>query len=53
MESEIIAMVLNLYKAPEGACGNVTSGGTESLLMAIKACRDFGKEVKGIIRPEM
>lgn len=31
----------------------MTSGGTESILMACKALRDYGREVKGIKRPEI
>lgn len=31
----------------------MTSGGTESILMACKAYRDWAREVKGITRPEM
>ena len=30
-----------------------TSGGTESLLLACKTYRDWAKEEKGIIKPEM
>lgn len=40
MEREVIEMGLDLLHAPEGACGNMTSGGTESILMAVKTCRD-------------
>ena len=40
MESDVIDMGLGLLQAPEGACGNLTSGGTESILMAVKTCRD-------------
>jgi sphinganine-1-phosphate aldolase len=40
MESEVVDMGLGLLHAPEGACGNMTSGGTESILMAVKTCRD-------------
>ncbi len=40
MEGEVIDMGLGLLHAPEGACGNLTSGGTESILMAVKTCRD-------------
>ena len=40
MESEVISMGLGLLHGPEGACGNMTSGGTESILMAVKTCRD-------------
>lgn len=43
MEEEVIAMALNLFHAPESATGNMTSGGTESIVMAIKACRDWNR----------
>ncbi|KAJ3004035.1 UNVERIFIED_CONTAM: hypothetical protein HDU68_005370, partial [Siphonaria sp. JEL0065] len=33
MEAEVVSMVLNMYNAPADACGSMTSGGTESLLM--------------------
>jgi sphinganine-1-phosphate aldolase len=53
MESEVISMVLRLYKAGGGACGAFTTGGTESILMACKAYREWGREKKGITRPNM
>lgn len=31
----------------------MTSGGTESILMACKAYRDYGRETKGIKKPEI
>ena len=34
-------------------CGNMTSGGTESILMAVKSSRDYMKAKKGITSPEM
>ncbi|KAJ6347030.1 hypothetical protein OIU76_003677 [Salix suchowensis] len=34
-------------------CGNMTSGGTESILLAVKSSRDYMKAKKGIKRPEM
>src|ERR1700761_6146566 len=40
MEREVIEMGLDLFSGSDGAAGNMTSGGTESILMAIKACRD-------------
>lgn len=43
MEEEVIAMALNLFHAPVAAAGNMTSGGTESIVMAIKACRDYNR----------
>jgi glutamate/tyrosine decarboxylase-like PLP-dependent enzyme len=40
MEAEVVGMGLSLLHAPDGAAGSMTSGGTESILMAVKACRD-------------
>ena len=40
MEEEVIGIGLGLLDGPEGACGNLTSGGSESILMAVKTCRD-------------
>lgn len=61
MESEIIAMTANMLNAEavkvngpqDQVCGTVTSGGTESILMAMKAYRDWGREEKGITAPEI
>ncbi|RHZ88506.1 hypothetical protein Glove_22g74 [Diversispora epigaea] len=53
MEAEIVSMVLKLYNAPSSSAGTTTSGGTESILMACKAYRDWGKNEKGITEPEM
>jgi glutamate/tyrosine decarboxylase-like PLP-dependent enzyme len=40
MEREVVSMGLDLLKGPEGACGNMTSGGSESIFLAVKTCRD-------------
>ena len=40
MEDDVVAMGLSLLHGPDGACGNMTSGGTESIMMAVKTCRD-------------
>ena len=40
-ESEVMAGVRTLLRAPDGAAGSMTSGGTESLLLAVKAARDW------------
>jgi glutamate/tyrosine decarboxylase-like PLP-dependent enzyme len=40
MEDEVVGMGLHLLHAPEGAAGNITSGGTDSITMAVKAARD-------------
>jgi sphinganine-1-phosphate aldolase len=51
-ESEVIAMTADLLNHPEAA-GNMTSGGTESILMAVKAARDWGRAEKGIAQPRL
>ena len=52
MDAEIVAMCLRLYNCPEGA-GTTTSGGTESIMMSIRAHRDWARETKGITEPEL
>jgi sphinganine-1-phosphate aldolase len=44
LEREVVAAVADLLRGDEGVCGNVTSGGTESILMAMKASRDHARE---------
>ncbi len=39
MEAECVQMVINLFNGGTAACGVLTSGGTESILMAMKAYR--------------
>ncbi|KAH6906411.1 sphinganine-1-phosphate aldolase [Coprinopsis sp. MPI-PUGE-AT-0042] len=53
MEAEIVSMCLKMYNAPHSAAGAMTSGGTESIVMAVKTYRDWAKKVKGITEPEM
>lgn len=56
-EGEIIAMTLDMlhgHAATDGsACGSVTSGGTESILSAILAYREYAREERGLLRPQM
>lgn len=52
MEAEIVSMCLRMYNNPSGA-GTMTSGGTESIVMAVKTYRDWARAVKGITEPEM
>ncbi|MEX0683283.1 MAG: aspartate aminotransferase family protein [Dehalococcoidia bacterium] len=51
-ESEVVGMTAGLLSEPE-AVGNMTSGGTESILMAVKTARDHARAEKGITEPEM
>ena len=50
MEEEIIQMALSLLNAPDGADGSVTSGGTDSITMAIKTAREYAR-AKGRLKP--
>lgn len=42
MEAEVIAMVCNLFNGGSDACGAMSSGGTESILLSVKVsiCRE-------------
>ena len=40
MEADVVSIGLSLLNAPDGACGDMTSGGSESIFLALKACRD-------------
>ena len=51
-EAEVIAMTADLLGCPQAA-GNMTSGGTESILMAVKTARDWARAEKGITAPSM
>lgn len=51
MEREVVGSGLALLNAPPGAAGSMTSGGTDSILMAVKAARDFARKVRGVSGP--
>jgi sphinganine-1-phosphate aldolase len=53
MEAEVVAMVLGLFNAPQGAAGVSTSGGTESILMACWSARQKAYAQRGVTEPEM
>jgi glutamate/tyrosine decarboxylase-like PLP-dependent enzyme len=48
MEDEVVGMGLKLLHAPENARGTITSGGTDSITMAVKAARDYARSEKGL-----
>ncbi|MEX0801079.1 MAG: aspartate aminotransferase family protein [Dehalococcoidia bacterium] len=52
-EAEVIAMTADLLHGGPDAVGNMTSGGTESILMAIKTARDIARAERGVTDPEM
>ena len=53
LEDEIISFVSGLLHAPDTAYGVVTSGGTESCLLATKTYRDRARALRGVAEPEM
>jgi len=60
-EAEIVAMTAAMLGATAAAqtdpsdevCGTVTSGGTESILLAMKTYREWGRAEKGIVDGEI
>jgi len=50
MENELVGFACAILDAPDTAVGTVTSGGTESILLAVQAARDGRPEV---VRPRM
>jgi len=52
MEAEVVRMTASMLNGGPDATGTMTTGGTESILMAVKAYRERAKK-KGITKPEM
>ena len=52
IQSEVVGITADLLHGPE-ASGFMTSGGTESILCAVKAARERAREERGITEPEM
>jgi glutamate/tyrosine decarboxylase-like PLP-dependent enzyme len=53
-ESEVVAMGLDLLHGDAACRGAMTTGGTESIFLAVKAARDLAlKQRPGIGRPQM
>jgi glutamate/tyrosine decarboxylase-like PLP-dependent enzyme len=46
MENELVGFACDLLDAPDGAVGTVTSGGTESCLLAVQTARDAHPEIE-------
>jgi sphinganine-1-phosphate aldolase len=53
LESEVMQMGLSLLNAPATAAATFTSGGTESIFLAVKTARDWARATKGIATPNM
>ena len=44
MQNEVVAIALGLFNASEAAQGFMTTGGTESIVQAMQACRDWSRK---------
>jgi glutamate/tyrosine decarboxylase-like PLP-dependent enzyme len=52
LQSDVVSAIANLLHGGREAAGFMTTGGTESLLLAVKAARQRGR-ARGITAPEM
>jgi sphinganine-1-phosphate aldolase len=52
MEQEVVSMAADLFGRPE-AVGKLTSGGTESIFLAVQVAREEAREVRGIAEPQL
>lgn len=55
-EAEVVAMTASMLgtdKTTDQICGSVSSGGTESILLAMKTYRDWARDMKGITHPNI
>ncbi len=53
IQSEVVGACAHLFHGGPEAAGFMTSGGTESILMAVKAARERARHERGITAPEM
>jgi len=54
LERDVVASVAELLRADDDVVGSITSGGTESIMMAVKTARDWSREHRPqITAPEM
>lgn len=54
IENALVGACLELVRAPEGAVGTATTGGTESVMLAVKAARDHARRARpAVTAPKM
>jgi sphinganine-1-phosphate aldolase len=53
IQSDVVGIVTDWLEGGPDAAGFMTSGGTESLLMAVKAARDRGRAERGVSSPNI
>lgn len=44
LETEAVSMCADLFHGDEQVCGNITTGGTESILLAVKTAKDWARQ---------
>lgn len=52
-EAEVVAWCAKLYSGDNTICGNITPGGTYSIMEAMRTYKKWAKETKGITKPNM
>ena len=53
LEGEVVRMTASLLHGDGQVCGTLTSGGTESCLLAVLAARERARRKRWLLRPEM
>lgn len=53
IQSEVVGIVADWFEGGPDAAGFITSGGTESLLLAVKGARERGRKERGITTPNI
>jgi len=53
IQSEVVGWTADLLHGPDTASGFLTSGGTESILVAVKAARERGRAERGLTDPNI
>lgn len=52
-EKEVVDMTADLLQGDDSVVGNMTSGGTESIMMSVYAAREWARQSKGIDEPHI
>ena len=54
LETDVVRAIISLLRGDQAVVGNLTTGGTESILLAVKTARDWGRAHKPEIKePEI
>ncbi|MGJ7537623.1 MULTISPECIES: pyridoxal phosphate-dependent decarboxylase family protein [unclassified Variovorax] len=53
MEQDVVSMALHLLNGNSGSSGSITSGGTESIILSVKAARDKTRASRALRRPNI